>query len=165
MSDRTQALAVEFDRATDRLVRTIREMSDGDWEKVTEAEGWSVAAVAHHVAFYMDIEAEFVHRLAQLKPTPALSPDAIDDLNARMASQHAGISKSDVLQLLTANRSIVRETLRAITDEQLEITYPGQSVSLRMPDDMTISIEKLIERLLIGHVKNHLSSIEKTIGA
>lgn len=164
MSERVQELAREFDRSTDQLVTTIREMSDGDWEKITSAEGWPVANVAHHVAFYMDIEGEFVHRLANRKPTVALAPDAIDDLNDRMVAEHAGISKSEVLQAIAANRTLVREVFRNLTDEQLAIAYPGRSISLRMSNDMTMTIDQITQRLIVGHVNNHLESIKTTIG-
>lgn len=163
MSQRAYELANEFDRATDALVKTVREMSDGDWERVTKAEGWTVAAVVQHVAAYMDIEADWVARIAAGKPVIPLSRDAIDSLNERMARENANLTKDKALQMIAGNRSAVRHFLISLTDEQLNMRLPGRSVLLRMPEEQEITLDWVAERIMVNHVRNHLNSIEETM--
>ena len=62
MGSRAEADAEEFERVTDQLVELCESFSDDQWDARCPGEGWSIGAVAHHVA---EANRLLVERLSQ----------------------------------------------------------------------------------------------------
>lgn len=165
MSERARQLTDEFDQALNSLIDTIRSTTDGEWEQICAAEGWPVAVVADHIAVWLDIELEWICRIAAGRPVLPLSMDAIDSFNASHAQHNAGVTKDQVLQTLTNNASAARHVISHLTDEQLAITLPTRAITLSARSTgPERSLDTLVQHFLIRHLKSHHASIQRTIG-
>lgn len=147
------------------MIETIRSTSDGQWERVCADEGWPVAVVADHIAVWMDIELEWVYRIANGRPMIPLSMDAIDSFNAGHAQSNAGVTKDQVLKTLTNNVTAVRDFVSHLSDEQLAITLPTRAISLSARSTgPERSLDTLVQHFLIRHLNAHHASIQRTLG-
>ena len=50
MGSRSEALAKQFEAKVQEAVAVFEQLSAADWNKVTEAEHWTVGVTAHHLA-------------------------------------------------------------------------------------------------------------------
>lgn len=158
-------LADAFDHATDQLVDTIRAMSEEQWRARANPDAWTVAQEALHLGVWMEVEGDWVARLAGGKPTLPLSREAADALNARLMADHPEPAREQALLAIAGNRTLVRHLLIGLSDEQLARAIPTSAAFLSGSDDATITIEDLARRMLVWHVEHHLQAIMAAAGA
>jgi hypothetical protein len=151
MGARGEAYAKELRKVTDELSRTIESMSDTAWQTKTGPENWPAGVAAHHVAGSTAQVAGLVQMIAQGQPLPPITQEMLNDANAQHATQFAGCTKADTLELLEKNTKDAEQLLRGLSDEQVEKTASifGQ----------TINNQWMIENILIHHVTDHGASI------
>ena len=156
MSERAKTLGDTFEHASHELIAAVQRMSEADWHAKTPSEGWTVGVAAHHVAEGHKQIAGLVHTIASGQPVPALTMDMLNHANAAHATQHAHCTKAETLDLLKKNCASAVATVRALSDAQLDraATVMGGSMSAA----------QVVERILIGHVHDHLGSIKRTLG-
>jgi hypothetical protein len=159
MSERARDLAERFEQATREMIATVERCSDVEWRTKTAGEGWTVGVVAHHVAGATRDVAGLVGLLATGQPLPAFTAEMLHRRNAEHAEKHVGCTKAETLGLLRANGTEAAATVRGLTDAQLD---RSASLLQGMPP---MTAEQAIERILIGHVQEHLGSIRSAIGA
>jgi uncharacterized damage-inducible protein DinB len=158
-------LADAFDQATDRLVDTIRTLSDEQWTARRSDDAWTVAQEALHLGVWMEVEGDWIARLAAGKPTLPLSREAADRLNARLMADFPTPTREQTLLAIAGNRTLVRHFLIGLSDEQLARSVPTSSAFLSGSNDVSITIGDLARRMLVQHVESHLSAIQETVGA
>jgi uncharacterized damage-inducible protein DinB len=158
MSERTTALADRFEQANGEIIETVERCSDAQWRAKTSGEGWPVGVVAHHVAEGHKAIAGLVQLIATGQPLPGLTREKLDEMNAEHAKQHANCTKAETLQLLRTAAATAAATIRGLSDDQLERTA---SVLGGPP----MSAQQAIDRILIGHVHEHLANIKTAVGA
>ena len=156
MSERAQALANRFEETNRELISTVEKCSDAEWRTKCAGETWSVGVVAHHVAESHAAIARIIQMIAAGQQLPNVTTEAIDQRNVQHAQQHANCTKSETLDLLRNNGASAAAAVRGLSDEQLQ-----RSGTLRAGP---MSAEQVIEAILIGHGKGHLSSIRAAIG-
>lgn len=158
---RPEKFAAEFEAAQDGLIKLISSLTDEEWQMVgknypkranDEDEGRTVAVISHHVAVdgpwtLSRIEDSLAGRQLQV-------PDK-KKLNAGHASDHAGTTREEVLRILRETKPRIAGALRAIPDDQLDLSHDSPIGPL------TIAFR--IQAVLIGHIKMHQGSIEATI--
>lgn len=157
MGERAQALANRFEEANREIISTLDRCSDAQWRTKCAGETWSVGVVAHHVAESHAAIARIIQTIAAGQPLPNVTTEMIDQRNAQHAQQHADCTKQETLDLLRRNGASAAATVRGLTDEQL-----GRSGTLRAGP---MSAEQVVEGILIGHVRGHVTSIRAAIGA
>jgi hypothetical protein len=158
MAQRAQALAEQFVQANNDLIATVERCSDAQWKTTTSGEKWSVGVVAHHVGQGHQAIAGAVQMLASGQPMPNLTFDMIHQGNAEHAKQHANCTKTETLTLLRDGGAHAAGVVRGLSDEQL--ARSGKVVT----DLPAMSAQQFIERVLIGHVQEHLGNIRAAIG-
>jgi len=99
-----------------------------------------------------------VKTLADGKPGPNISMDALHAGNAKHAQEFANVSKADTLALHEKNAAAAAATLRGIADADFD---RSGTVLNGMPP---MSAGQLAGGLLCGHVDEHLGSIRATVG-
>jgi uncharacterized damage-inducible protein DinB len=154
MSERARTLAKQFEQANHELIATVERLSDAQWKTKTAGEGWSVGVVAHHVAGGHQGISGFVKKIAHGEPF-SVDMDALHKSNAEHAIQFAHVTKAETLALLRQNGAAAAATVRGLDDAQLD----------RVGGSMGMTAAQAIERILIGHVRDHHSSIREAIGA
>jgi hypothetical protein len=155
MGQRSTELANQFEAAVAEFAKTVEACTDEQWQAVCNAEGWTVAQTAQHVAGQFPLEMEFITAGAEGRPLPDYTWDDVNGKNDTRAAKNTGADKAGVLKELRAGAASTAAYLRALDDEQLDRTG-----SLCLADGATVSTQQLIEGgVLIAHVTGHLESI------
>ena len=159
---RAAQYAAEFEAAQHDLIRAIESLSDEQWRLVgrnypqrlnNEDEHRSVGVIAHHVAITTPRTLDRIERVLDGRPLPQSDFQA---LNARHASEYADVSRDEVLALLRAQQAEVAAAVRGIPDDQLDVA--------RDTPVGPMSIAQRLDRVLVGHIRMHLGSIEAALG-
>ena len=135
MGARAESDAEEFERVTDQLVELCESISEDQWDRRCPGEGWSIGAVAHHVA---EANRLLVERLSQ--PLGTVTDDEMAIINAR-----------DARSLPNPDREETVLVLREVADQAL--------ARVREVDDDRLA------RRLTQHTRGHLESIRKALTA
>ena len=155
MGTRSEALAEQFEQAVADFTKAIESCSDADW-RATTPEGWTVAALAQHVAGQFSLEKEFLDAAAGTGPLVTYTWADVNAKNDARAAANTNATKEDVLAELARNVPPMAAWVRGLSDEQLDRTAP-----LSLADGAPVSTEQLLlGGVLIDHVNGHLKSIE-----
>jgi uncharacterized damage-inducible protein DinB len=155
MGLRSETLASQFEQANRELIATVDGCSDAQWKATTSGETWSVGVVAHHVAQGHQGIAGLIKAAATGQAGPSLTMDMIHKGNAEHAKEHANCTKADTVALLRTNGSAAATSVRGLSDEQLERSKETPAGAM--------TVQQMIERILIGHVKGHHESIQSAV--
>ena len=158
MGARADMLAKQFEEKANELTDTVQKMSDADWKKTTAAEKWTVGVVAHHVAGAHEPIANIVKTVAAGQSIPNFTMAMLDDMNAKHAKDFAGCTKADTLELHKKGVASASAVVKGFSDAELEKTG---TVLTGAP---AMSVQQIVEGILINHINDHLGSIKATIG-
>jgi uncharacterized damage-inducible protein DinB len=157
MSQRVDALVHQFELANKELIATVERCSDEQWKTKTAGEKWPIGVVAHHVAQGHEPIAGIILTAATGKPMPPLTMDQLNEINAQHAKDYANVTKVETLALLAKAGSAAASTVRGLTDEQLDRS--------RELMGGTMTVQRMIEQILIGHVREHQGNIATALKA
>ncbi|MBA2452946.1 MAG: DinB family protein [Chloroflexia bacterium] len=155
MSERAQAPADKFEDAHNEIVTTVEEMSEDRWKAMCAGEERTVGVVAHHVASSYASTFGIAQLAASGQPLPTVSWDMIHDMNAKHASENSTCTKAETLALMRGEGERVRSGIAELSDGQLDQKFVLPAFG---PDEITV--EFLINMLVIGHVGMHVPSIQ-----
>lgn len=158
MGARSETIARLFEAKAREAVALIETMSDEEWQKVTDAEKWTVGVTGHHLAGAFAAVARMVPAVVSGQSPGNFSMAALDAMNARYAQEHARCTKAETIALLESGAAAAAAAIRALSDDQLS---KGGTVFTDAPP---MTAEQLIFGALIDHAAGHLGSIRKTIG-
>lgn len=158
MGARGEELARRFEAKASEAATVFDRLSEADWKKVTAAEKWSVGVTAHHIAVAHEVIGGLIKAVADGKG-PNIPMEAIHDMNAKHAREHAGCTKADTVGLHRRTAAAAAALVRGLTDEQLD---RSGAVIVGAP---AMSAGQLAGGLLCGHVDEHLGSIKATVGS
>ncbi len=157
MGARSEALAKQFEAKVQEAVAVLERLSASDWNKVTEAEKWTVGVTAHHLASGLEPVAGIVSTIVSGQSRGTFTRAMLDELNARHAQEHANCSKAETIALLTRGAAAAAAVVRGLHDDQL-----AKSGTV-FTDAPPMTAEQLITAGLIGHIDAHFGSIQKTV--
>jgi len=159
MSERGKELAERFTNFNNGMIAFVDGCSDEGWRKVCQGEEWSVAVVARHVAA---AHYGFVLDLAKMivvgEPLPAMSMDAINEMNAQHAKEHAECSKDEVIGILRDQGASFADFVGELSDADLDRTGYLASISADM------STQQFIEAAILQSGEEHLASMKAATG-
>ena len=158
MSARAETLAKQFEAQAAEMTTAIEKLTDVDWKKVTTAEKWPVGVTAHHVAGAHEPIAGIVKTVASGQAMPPFSMAALDEMNAKHAKDFAGCTKAETLALHQKGAASAAAMVRGLSDAELD----RSGVLLTGMPNMTV--QQIVEGVLINHVAEHLESIRATVG-
>ena len=158
MGAKGETFARQFEAKAQEATAVMEKLSDADWKKITASEKWPVGVVAHHIAVSHETLAGLIKALADGKGGPNIPMDAIHQMNAKHAQDHAACTKAETLALQKKNVASVAGMLRGIDDAAFDQTG---NVLVGVPP---MSAGQLAGGLLVGHVEEHLTSIRATVG-
>ena len=159
MGAKGEALAKQFEAKAQEATAVMEKLSDADWKKVTAAEKWSVAVTAHHVAMAHEGIAGIIKTVASGQSIPNFTMDMLNEMNAKHATEFAGVTKADTVALHKKNAAAAAAVVRGLNDDQL--AKSGKVLAEAPP----MSAEQIVTGILINHIDDHYGSIRKTVGA
>jgi len=158
MGARSDMLAKQFEERANALTETIEKMSDADWKKVTTAEKWPVGVTAHHAAGAHEPISGMAKAVAAGQTLPPFTMEMLDQSNAQHAKDFANCSKAETVALNKKGMATASSIVKGLSDSDLQ---KSGSLMTGMP---AMTVQQIIEGVLINHVNEHLGSIQATIG-
>jgi hypothetical protein len=119
VAERSDALASDFGRANGKALAFARSCTDDQWARTVPGEGWSVGVVLHHIA---EGHAHGVRWLGEMASGRGVTDTAeeIDRDNAAHAARAGAVGQDETVALLRTNGTRLEETLRGLSDEDLD---------------------------------------------
>ena len=158
MSARAESLAKQFEAKAAEATAILGKLSDADWKKMTEAEKWTVAVTAHHMAGAHEPIAGILKTVAAGQSIPNFTMDMLHEANAKHAREYAGCTKAETLALHQKGVAAAAAAVRALSDAELD---RSGTVLTGVP---AMTAQQVVESVLINHITEHLGSIRKTVG-
>ena len=155
MSTRAQALAEQFEQVNAETIAAVEACADREWHAASRGEGWPVAFSAWHIAEGHTTIMGLIAAVANGQPVPALTAAMLDAKNADDLPRHATCSKQEALDALRQNGTAVADAIRRLSDEQLD-----RVAVLELFGGAPLSLQQLIELVLVGHARQHLASMQ-----
>jgi hypothetical protein len=158
MGAKGEALARQFEAKAQEAAHILERVTAADWKKITEAEKWSVAVTAHHLATSYERVPDIATGLAAGQSFGNFTRKMLDERNAQHAKDFAGCTKEETLALHRKGATKAAAVVRGFSDEQLAKS------GVLFTDAPPMTVEQLIMAALIHHTDEHYGSIRKTIG-
>ena len=158
MGARSEALAEQFEAKVQEAVAVFEKLNAADWNKVTEAEKWTVGVTAHHLASALEPVAGMVTAIVSGQSLGHFTRAMLDEMNARHAQEHAHCTRVETIALLKKGAAADAAVVRGLHDDQL-----AKSGTV-FTDAPPMTAEQVITGGLITHIDAHFGSIRKTVG-
>jgi hypothetical protein len=158
MGSRSEALAKQFEAKVQEAVAVFEQLSAADWNKVTEAEHWTVGVTAHHVASALEPVAGMVTAIVSGQSPGHFTRAMLDEMNARHAQEHAHCTRVETIALVKKGAAAAARVVRGLSDDQLA---KSGTVFTDVPP---MTAEQLVTGGLITHIDTHIGSIRKAVG-
>jgi len=159
MNRRAQVLAERFEQANLAVRIAIMGSSDEQLQRFCPAEQCTVAALGCHIASVHEVGTDWMLAVLDGRGLPVLSMAEIDHVNREFFAREANASRSKVLILLERGGALASTHLRNLADADLDRSSPFPLFGGAM-----ISVQSLIEQVLIGDPLAHLTSIRAAFG-
>ena len=154
MSQRTKELVERFTAFSNDFIAFVDNCNGKDWQKVCSSEGWTVGVVAHHVAAGHFGAIDFVRMIVAGEAIPEITMEAIDQMNAQHAKEHANCTREEVLGLLRENGSAFVSYLEGLSEADLDRTGYLAAIG------GDVSAQQLIEMVILQSGGEHLDSMK-----
>jgi hypothetical protein len=158
MSQRTKKLVERFTAFSNDFIAFVENCTDEDWQKVCGGEQWAVGVVAHHVAAGHFGAIDFVRMIVAGEAIPEITMEAIDQMNAQHAKEHANCTREEVLALLRKNGPAFAGYLEALSEADLVRTGYLAAIG------GDVSAQQLIEMVILQSGGEHLDSMKAVTG-
>ena len=158
MSRRADAFAERCETAMQSVVDLVTGVSPDTLHRSCEAEGWTAAAVAAHIAMSQDFIIDRVRRIVEDEEFPLFDEAALHGGNARAAEANADLSTDQVIALVWDHGARVAEYLRGLSDDDLDRTK-----LIPVMGETPVAAWQVIERVLLGHTEAHLQSLRQSL--
>src|ERR1700751_1944819 len=157
---RAALLADRIEEGAALLAAFAEGVSEEEWgAPVSATDRRSVGLIVHHVASMYPIEIDVARVIASGKAITHVTWDAVAELNAKHAHEHAEETKATALELLRRNSREAANAVRAFTDEELDRAAPF-SLSFGAP----VTAQFVIEDHALRHSWHHLARIRTALG-
>ena len=104
MNRRAELLADRIEEGAALLADFVEGLSEAEWRtRASRTDSRSIGVVVHHVASAYPIEIDLARAIASGKAVTDVTPEALNEMNARHAQQQAGVTKAAALELLRRN--------------------------------------------------------------
>jgi hypothetical protein len=159
MNRRSDALAETLLQGASALAELAATLTDAEWRTRVPRDGRTVGVIVHHVATMYPLEIELAQAVAGGNAITGVTWQAVHDINAKHAREHAGTTREEAIGLLRKNSTQAADALRAFTDEQLDRSAP---ISLYF--DTPLTAQFFLEDHAVRHSWHHTARIRQALG-
>ena len=157
---RAELLADRIEEGAAVLAAFAEGLSEEEWRApVSATDRRSAGVIVHHVASMYPIEIDVARAVASGKAVTDVTWDAVAELNAKHAREHAEVTKAAALELLRRNSHEAAAAVRAFTNEELD-RAAAFSLSFGAP----VTAQFVIEDHALRHSWHHLARIRTALG-
>jgi hypothetical protein len=159
MTRRSEVLAARLEQGVRELTALARTLNDDQWKTKIPHDGRTVGVCVHHVGTMYPIEIELAQKLGAGQAVEGVTWDAVHELNANHAREHANCTKEEAIDLVQRNSAAAAAAVRALSDEQLDT-----AAALSLNSDGPRTCQFMLEDHAVGHAWHHLLKIRKALG-
>src|SRR4029450_10136753 len=118
MGAKGETLAKQFEAKAQEAAAVLERVTAADWQKVTEAEKWSVGVTAHHLATSYERVPDIATGLAAGQSFGNFTRKLLDERNAQHAKDFADCTKEETLALHQKGAAKAAAVVRGLRDER-----------------------------------------------
>lgn len=159
MNKRAEALATRLEQGAIELAIYAERLTPQQWAAPVKGEERSVGILVHHVANMYPLEMQLAQTIAGGQAIAGVGWDAVAEINAKHAHEHAEPDRLATLQLLRENSRTAAAATRTLTDEQLDTAVPNS-----LYGDAPMTLQLWLEDHPISHSFKHLAAIKASVG-
>jgi hypothetical protein len=160
ISQRAAALADRIEEGAAGLAAFAETLSEAEWlMPVSLTDQRLIGVIVHHVASVYPVEIAVAKTIASGQAITNVTWEAVNQMNAKHATDQASTTKETTLELLRRNSSEAAAAVREFTDEQLDQAAPF-ALSFGAP----VTAQFVIEDHALRHSWHHLARIRKALG-
>jgi hypothetical protein len=162
MGRRAELLAARIEEGAAGLAAFAEGLTEAEWRTAVREggrDGRTVGVIVHHVASVYPIEIDLARAIASGKAVTEVTWEAVAELNAKHAGDHADVTKTAALELLHKNSREAAAAVRTLTDEELDGAAPF-SLSFGAP----MTAQFVIEDHALRHSWHHLARNRTALG-
>jgi hypothetical protein len=161
---KAEDLAAELEAASHEFADYVAGLTPEEWRSIAvntpgvtwgEDERRPVGVVAHHVGDMLPMLVERAFLLATAGSVSPMTTADVNGINAKHAAANASPDQAETVALIRDNGSRAAELLRELDDEGLE----REGTTGAGP----FTAERLVRRIVIGHISQHAGSIRATV--
>jgi hypothetical protein len=157
MNARAKELAARFEKINQDVIDSVSGATD--LSVSCPSEGWTAAAVGAHIGgAHRGILEGLIQPLVAGREIPS-SIGPSDEGNARQAAENAALPRDQILTLLRDHGAMATAYLRTLSDADLDRT-----VILPVFGENPVTVQQVIEWVLIGHAADHANSLRQGLG-
>ncbi|HEY8741221.1 MAG TPA: DinB family protein [Candidatus Dormibacteraeota bacterium] len=148
--------AGRIERAVEELMELVRSCGDAAWQATSVTEGWTVAALTHHVADGFALGEDWIERFRGGTDVPGTAA-TLDAANAEHANTYARVSREQVIELAQPNGAALAATIRHLGPQELSsggAHGPADGIHLTVADVLGATDR---------HSRRHLASAREAI--
>jgi hypothetical protein len=157
-SQLANALADRLEQGARALIAFASGLTDAEWQTRLPKDGRTIGVIVHHVGSVYPIEIQLAQTLAEGKPVVGVTMDGINAMNARHASENAGVTKEAAIELVRQNSTAAAAAIRALTDEQL-----AGAATVSLYSDAPLTCQFVLEDHAVRHSYHHLARIKRAL--
>ena len=158
MSQRTNRLADRLEQGARALASFASELTDAQWQTRVSRDGRKIGVIVHHVASVYPLEIELAQTLGGGKPVTGVTMDAVNEMNARHATENDAVTKEATVDLLRRNSTAAAAAIRALSDEQLD-----QAAPVSLYSDAPLTCQFMLEDHAVRHSYHHLARLRAAL--
>ena len=160
MGRRSELLASRIEEGAAGLAAFAEGLSEAEWRTpVSKTDARPVGVIVHHVASMYPVEVGVAKVIAGGKAVTDVTWEAVAQINAKHAGEHAKATRAESLELLRKNSREAAAAVRALTDEELDRAAPF-SLSFGAP----VTAQFVVEDHALRHSWHHLARIRAALG-
>jgi hypothetical protein len=160
MTRRADALADRLEQGANALAELAATLTDAEWTTPVPRDGRTIGVVVHHVGNMYPIEVELAQAIAAGKAITDVTWQAVHDINAAHAREHARVTREEAIAFLRRNSQAAAQAVRALTDEQLDRATPNS-----LYFDAPLTCQFFIEDHAMRHSWYHTGRIREALAA
>ena len=158
ISARANALADRLEEGARSLMAFATGLNDAEWRTRTPKDGRTIGVIVHHVASVYPVEIQLAQTVAAGTPVTGVTPDDINEMNARHATENSAVTKEEALDLLRRNSAAAAAAIRAFSDEQL-----AEAVPVSLYADAPLTSQFVLEDHAVRHSYHPLARLQRAL--
>jgi hypothetical protein len=160
MTRRADALADCLEQGANALADLAATLTDAEWQVRLAGDGRTVGVIVHHVASMYPLEIELAQAVAEGKAITGVTWQAVHDINATHAREHADTTREEAIALLRRNSELAAQAIRSLRDDELDRATPNS-----LYHDTPLTCQFFLEDHAVRHSWHHTAGIRRALAA
>jgi hypothetical protein len=157
-SVRANALADRLEQGAAALADLAATLTDAQWGTRVPHDGRTVGVTVHHVATMYPLEIQLAQQVGRGEAVAGVTWNDVHAINAKHATEYAGVTRQEALDLLRRNSADAANAIRALADEDLDRAAP-----ISLSADAPLTCQFFLEDHAVRHSYHHLARIRAAL--